>query len=269
MCAVGHHDVGKIVLRLCYRYVGVVGRIERVLRGVMLSERVVGKQDPFFGEIGHHIVRPVHHGGGGKGKRAFAYRQRFSVFHRLHVRNAVHALQKFGGRHGAVYRGARFLQERGQRAAVVGLGVVHDNGGHVARRSHRGDTLAQNIRFIAVHRVYERERAVAVVYEIGVERYAAVYVIPVETGGVCIDGAHGENAVGYLLCFLCLHVWGAPCLIWTCLAYSITHFARTIKFTTPQTVKIKNKLNILRVQVVRGAQKGAYRGKNDPFYPIL
>ena len=92
----------------------------------MLAERVVGKENVFVRHMADHVVGRVHHGRGNEGEFVFADGQFVPRLYADDGKIAVIAAEVFFSRGGnrVDFRAGRMAQDKGQRAAVVGFGVV-------------------------------------------------------------------------------------------------------------------------------------------------
>ena len=117
--------------------------VEHPLVAVMAAERIAGEQRGPLGNIGVHGIRPVQHRHPEEAERQPAKVQLVALAdHHARKRTVDDLGQKLDGRLGADHRGVRRdLQQRGDRADVVGLGMVDDQIVDLRRVADRADAL--------------------------------------------------------------------------------------------------------------------------------
>ena len=194
------YDVRVVLARLDVRLGQVAFCIQPLVGGVVLTEGVVGKEDVAGRHEGHHVVRPVYHGGGHESEGALAEGERFARLHADVAQVAVVGGQIFYARARRAVHLCIFgaLKHRGDAAAVVGFGVVGDDDVDLRGVDYGGDAR-EHLRFeAALHRVDEGDFFVE--DKIGVVGGAFLRFVAVEIPEIPVDGAHPVDAFGDLHC---------------------------------------------------------------------
>ena len=196
--AVRLHDVRVILARLYIRLGQVALGVRALVGGVVLPEGVVGEEDLLGEHIRHHVVRPVHHRRGHEGQRAFSDGERFARLHAGIAEVAVVGGKVFhprarGGIDGGVFGDALYI---GERAAVVGLGMVGDNDVDLFGVDDGGDAREHFALEARLHRVDEGDLFVE--NEVCVVSGAFFRFIAVEVAQVPVHRAYPVDAFAYL-----------------------------------------------------------------------
>ena len=196
--AVRLHDVRVILARLDIRLGQVALGVRALVGSIVLPEGVVGEEDLLGEHIRHHVVRPVHHRRGHEGQRAFSDGERFARLHAGIAEVAVVGGKVFhprarGGIDGGVFGDALYI---GERAAVVGLGMVGDNDVDLFGVDDGGDAREHFALEARLHRVDEGDLFVE--NEVCVVSGAFFRFIAVEVAQVPVHRAYPVDAFAYL-----------------------------------------------------------------------